>query len=194
MLQFKTLKLDPDLSFAVFRQTALLEEPTKARIAAVLKRDPRRIDVHLRALCELFALQKLDPHPSGTGKPIYLPLDVGIAGYLGASEIRRLHIFIMNERLAASSYSGEKRKLFYYYRSSGKKMIHLLEEGMNGGLRAFQAFESERIRKTDAELMRAFVAKNPGARGEVVAPVKERLRVQGVVFQPWEWLADGASS
>lgn len=192
--QFKTLNLDSELSYAILRQAAILEEPTKAHIASALKIDARRIATHLQALCGLFVLQRLDPHPSGTGKTIYLPLDVGVAKFLGAPLGRRLHIFLMNERLCSNAYSSEKRKVFYYYRSTGKRMIHLVEESIDAPLRAFQVFEAERIKKTDAELMLAFLKKNPGAKGAVYAPLPESQKINGCSFQPWERFCETTKS
>ena len=98
--QFKRLKLDTELTYALFRHAAILEEPTAAALSRQTRANPKKIGTHLKALCELFVFIRLDPHPSGTGKPIYLPLDAGIAGHLGAPFMKRLHIILMNERMA----------------------------------------------------------------------------------------------
>ncbi len=184
--QFKTLNLDGELADSILKLTAVLEEPSRAAIARATRVDPRRIGTHLEALTELFVLQKLNPHPSGTGKPIYLPLDVGIAEYLGASMIRRLHIWLMNERMAKNAYFDQKRKSFYYYRSTGKRMIHLVEGSVDQATQAFQVIDHEGIRKTDAELMIAFLNKNPKAAGAVFAPIPEEQKIKSCIFMPWE--------
>jgi predicted AAA+ superfamily ATPase len=186
--QFAKLKLDSDLASAILSETCTLEEPTQAGIARRLKTDPRRIASHLKALTELYVLQKLLPHPSGTGKPIYLPLDTGIATHLGAPLSRRLQIWVMNERMAKASYYPGKSRKFYYYRSTGKKFIHLVEEVVDSPLRAFQVFENERILKTDALLMKGFLQKNPGSQCVVLAPIQEPQKVEGIAFLPWEAL------
>lgn len=192
--QFTGLKLDSELAYLILQAASTEEEPTQPAISRRLKQDPRRVATHLRALCELFALQRLSPHPSGTGKPIYLPLDAGIAGHLGAPLSRRLHIWLMNERMASASYSRGKRRNVYYYRSTGKRMIHWVEESIGAPTQAFQLFEDERIRKTDALLMLAFLKKNPGAEGLVYAPIAERQLEAGCAFEPWEMLAPAARS
>jgi predicted AAA+ superfamily ATPase len=184
--QFQKLKLNSELAYLILKQCSVLDEPTTPNIAKALRTDPRRINTHLRVLTELFVLQRLDCHPSGRGKPIFLPLDPGVAHFLGASLIRRTHIFLMNERLCSNAYSREKRKVFYYYRSTGKKMIHLVEDSIDSPLRALQVLDAERIKKTDAELMKAFLKKNPGARGEVYAPLPRPQLINDIRFVPWE--------
>jgi predicted AAA+ superfamily ATPase len=186
--QFKDHKLDGDLAFEILKLSATLEEPTRAAMTKSLRADPRRIETHLKALCALFALQRINPHPSGTGKPIYLLLDAGIAEFLGASRLRRLHIWLMIERMAKNSYNREKRKSFTYYRSSGKKMIHWVEEGIDQNPRAFQLMDEERIRKIDAALMEAFLVKNPSAAGTILAPIPAQQKIGKSQFLPWEEL------
>ena len=101
---------------------------------------------------------------------MYLPLDTAIADFLGASVSRKLHIWLMNERLAKNSYLNENRKQFFYYRSTGKRIIHWVEESIDKPTKSFQLLDHERILKTDAELTLAFLNKNPLAKGTVFAP------------------------
>jgi hypothetical protein len=183
--QLKTLRLEGELALRLLEQTSVLEEPTCPAIARALGVDGRRVASHLRALCELFVLRKLDSHPSGGGKAIYLPLDAGVARFFGASLIRRLHVTLLNEKLVSDACSKGRRAAFYYYRSTGKRPIHLLEERM-GRIHAYQVMEREAVRKTDAELMAAFLRKNPGSEGTVFAPVLHGHRVKGISFRPWE--------
>jgi hypothetical protein len=187
--QFKSLRLEGELVNTILKLTATLEEPSRAALARATRIDPRRIDTHLEALTQLFVIQKLNPHPSGTGKPIYLPLDTGIAEYLGAPLMRRLHIWLMNERMAKNAYFDQKRKSFYYYRSTGKRMIHLVEESVDRPTQAFQLIDHEAIRKTDAELMIAFLKKNPKAQGSVLGPIPEKQKIKTCIFLPWETIS-----
>lgn len=184
--QFPKLKLDGDLAYGLLKLSATLPEPTQSAMARALRTDGRKVGTHLRALCALFVLQKLAPHPSGTGKPIFLPVDAGIARFLGAPRSRCLHVWLLVERMSANAYSVEKRRSFSYYRSPGKNWVHLVEERIGGGPLAFQVFEGERIRKTDVLLLKAFLARNPGAKGALLAPVPERMKVAGVWVEPWE--------
>lgn len=185
--QFKTLKLDGEIAYQIMKELALQTEPTLAAVSNSLRLDSRKVDNHLRALEELFVVTKLMPHPSGTGKPIFMLFDSGLAHHLGASLERRLHIWLLNEQMSYESYFGTKRALFYYYRSSGKKMIHLVREAADKTLTAFQLINFEKFQFADSELMRAFLKKNSGkATGHVLGPSTEKVKINDVPFVPWE--------
>ena len=186
--QFKRLKLDSELTFALFRHAAILAEPTAAALGRETRANHKKIGTHLKALCELFVFTRLDPHPSGTGKPLYLPLDAGIAGHLGAPLMRRLQIALMNERMASNTYGGGKRHAFHYYRSTGKRVVHLVEEEPGGKTMAFQLLDREAVKKPDLELLKAFLRKNPGAEICLLAPVREPWKYDGVKVESWEWM------
>jgi hypothetical protein len=93
----------------------------------------------------------------------------------------------MNERMAKNSYGGGKRHSFYYYRSTGKRWVHLVEEE-EGMLRAYQVFEREEVKKPDLELLKAFQKKNPGSDVHLLAPVSQSWVYEGVRVEPWEWI------
>ncbi len=186
LFQFKTLKLDGDLAFEILRCTATLEEPSQAAIAKKLNVDGRKIGTHLKALCELFVLQRLDPWLKGSGKPIFLLLDPGVANFLGAPVVRRLHIWIMNERLAFNAYFETKRSRFYYYRSRAKTWVHLVEDRIDGGIQAYQCVTQEALTKRDMELMKSFLSKNPTARGFMLAPILRQTQIESIPVLPWE--------
>ena len=157
--QFKKLKLDSNLAYSILRECAVQDFPTQANIARKLNTDSRRIGTHLNALCELFVVNRIDPHPSGTGKSIYLLLDAGIAHFLGANLERRLHILLVNEKMAKNSYFGKKRNRYFYYRSSGKQIIHLIEDDIDDGVVAYQLFNREVVKIPDLERLKAFKKK-----------------------------------
>ncbi|MBX9766151.1 MAG: AAA family ATPase [Bdellovibrionales bacterium] len=186
--QFKTLRLDSDLAYSIFKECCLQNEPTQASIAKALRKDGRRVATHLKVFCELFALVKLDPHPSGHGKSIYLPMDAGLAFHLGANLERRLHIILMNERMAKNTYFGKKRNRYFYYRSTGKRMIHLIEEDLDKGLIAFELSTKERIKLPELELLKAFKKKNPKTKTVFLAPIEGGWKEGVVQIQPWESL------
>jgi predicted AAA+ superfamily ATPase len=185
--QFKTLKLDGEIAYQIMKQLAIQPEPTLAAIASSLRLDSRRVGTHLKALEELFVVTRLLPHASGTGKPIFMLFDAGLAFHLGASLERRLHIWLMNEQISYESYFGSKKAFFYYYRSSGKKMIHLIRESVDGLLTAFQIINFEKLQFSDSELMSAFLKKNPGkAKGHILGPSPTNTKIKNVAFIPWE--------
>jgi len=186
LYQFKKLKLDGELAREILKSTAVLNEPTQAEIAKILKVDGRKILSHLNALSALFAVIPLRAHPSGTGKTMYLPFDAGIAHHLGASLVRRIQICLMNERMLKSELSEIKKSQFFYYRSIGKKQIHWVEVNDSGKISAFQIIDHEKIKQTDAELMRAFMRKNKQSTGVVLGPLTREHTINGVTFQSWE--------
>lgn len=186
--QFKTLKLDGEIAYLILRELAQLHEPTLAHIASTLRLDSRKVANHLKALEDLFVVTRLMPHPSGTGKEIFMLFDVGLAHHLNARLERRLQIWLMNEQLAFESYFGVKKTQFYYYRSSGKKMIHLVRESADRSLTAFQLINFENLKFADSELMGTFLKKNTAkARGYVLGPQTDKTRIDSVNFAPWEY-------
>jgi predicted AAA+ superfamily ATPase len=186
--QFERLRLDPELAYSLLKHSSTLEEPTAAAFARLTRANHKKVATHLKALCELFVLVRLEAHPSGTGKAIYLPLDSGVATHLGAPMLKALQITLMNERMAKNGYSGGKRHSFYYYRSPGKKLVHLVEEQLGGKLKAFQLFDREAVKKTDLELLKAFLKRNSGAEVYLLAPTTDSFRSQGIKIKPWEYM------
>jgi predicted AAA+ superfamily ATPase len=184
--QFKRLRLDAELAYSILGHTATLEEPTAAALGRLTRANHKQVGTHLKALCELFVLTRLDPHPSGTGKPTYLPLDSGIAGHLGAPLMKRLHIALMSERMAGNTYGGGKRHTFQYYRSTGKRLVHLVEASPGGKTRAFQLFDREAVKKPDLELLKAFKRKNADSEVCLLAPVADAWKEEAVKIEPWE--------
>lgn len=185
ILQIAKFKLDPSLARSILGLTATLEDPSQAEIARNLRTNTRKVENHLIALMGLFAIHRIDPHPSGGGKPIFIPLDTGIATFLGAKLTRQLQVWLLNERLANSEYKKSRRSQFYFYRSLGKRFIHLIERNGSEEL-AFEIHETESPGKLDSFLMSAFLKKNKNSMGQVLAPVTSKTRIEGVDFVPWE--------
>jgi len=185
IFQFKSLRLDSGVTQRILKQCALLEEPTASGIAKTLRLNAKTVLKHLDILCELFVLTRLDAHPSGTGKTHFLPFDVGVAQFLGASPIRLLQIFLLNELLVRDQCQNTKRSEFYHYRSTGKRQIHVIEVPADRPPVAHQLMDIERIRITDVQLLKAFIRKNPGASGRIYAPVRNRIEIDGVDVHPW---------
>lgn len=184
--QFKRLKLDTQLAYGLLRNASVLEEPTAAALSRATRANPKKVATHLKALTELFCLIRLDPHPAGTGKTIYLPLDPGIAGHLGAPLLKQLQIALTNERMAKNVYDGGKRHSFYYYRSTGKRLVHLIEEHLDGKTFAFQLMDRESVKKPDLELLKALKKKIPRAKLNLLAPVRDGWAFDSIDVEPWE--------
>ncbi len=190
LFQIKKYSLESGIARSILELTATLEEPSQAAIASALRIHTRKVSQYLAALQALFVIHRLDPHPTGTGKSIFLPLDCAIAGTLGAGLTRQLHIWLLNERMALSEYSHKQRSRFFYYRSLSRRWIHLIER--NGSHeRAFELQLSETPKKIDSALIKAFLAKNPRSRGAVYAPVMAPVKIDSTAFLPWEEVAAG---
>lgn len=185
--QVKKYKLDSDLAFNVLKATAVLAEPTLAEIARFSRESAKKVQSHINALSELFCVIRLNPHSSSKGKSIFLPLDSGVASHLGASLIRKLQVALMNERLTHHQNFDSKQTLHSFYRSSGKNIIHWVEESQDDGkLTAIQLFDVEKIKKTDLALLKAFGEKNPKASLILLAPVTTEMKIEGIQILPWE--------
>lgn len=183
---FKKWRLDGELAMQIFRAISILEIPTLAEIARKTRVPARKVDTHLRALEQLFAIYKIPMHPSARGKKaIYLPLDPAVAAFFDASLQRKIQIFLLNERLCANHYAGHSEVRFYYYRSRTRNQIDLVEE-LRTKTRAFQIIESETFTGVTFEIMKAFLAKVPGSEGIIYAPVSQPLKIEGFWLRPWE--------
>lgn len=186
--QFKTLHLDGEIAYLILRELAQQPEPTLANVAGALRLDARKVANHIKALEELFVVTRLLPHPSGTGKPLFMLFDTGLAKHLGAPLERQLHLWLMNEQMSHEAYFGTKKTLFYYYRSTGKKMIHLVRETTDRTLTAFQILCQENIKHSDSELMSAFLKKNKTkTQGYILTPALDKTKINTVPFVPWEF-------
>jgi hypothetical protein len=128
----------------------------------------------------------LNPHPQGGGKPIYHLLDAGIAHYLGASLLRRLQIVLLNERMAYNHYFEAKANQYYYYRSTGKNHIHLIESTLDGKVKAFMVSDRDSVNLVDIAILKAFQMKCSKAELHWMAPVRDSYSLGGVKIQSWE--------
>lgn len=184
--QFKKLKLEGELAQKILALCSTLVEPTKAEISKHLRVNHKKVETHLEALMQLFVLNRLPPHPSGTGKPIYIPFDCGVAHYFQAPKTRLVQICLLNELLVRDTCRNQRPSEFYYYRSTGKRMIHVLEHPSKGPLTAYEIITHDSIKKPDSELMKAFLRKNPRARGLVLAPISEKIKINEISYFPWQ--------
>ncbi|MCM0606464.1 MAG: ATP-binding protein [Xanthomonadaceae bacterium] len=188
LLQFKKLKLDGELALEIFEQVSVLENPTLAAISKATHTSARRVESHLKALEQLFAIYRLHAHSSmRSSKPIFLPLDSSIVTYFSGSFSRKAQVSLLNERLCLSHYSGDPHAKFFYYHSRSKRMIHLLEEQKNKKI-AFQILEYEDFSGVDLELMRVFLAQHEGYQGTVFAPITRQEKIHSIKLKPWEAL------
>lgn len=170
-LLFPKLKIEPELCRAILEKVATLDLPEAGAIARVLKRDLRRIKTHLQALRELFVIHALDPHPSGTGKPLYFLCDVSMARRLGADFERQLYTWTLQEQLSQRSYRADRDSRLFYYRTPKGRIIHLILESSEQ-ICAMKLLPEERVTERDLEILKAFRVRHEGT--------KKRTTVLGI--------------
>jgi len=65
-------------------------------------------------------------------------------------------------------------------------MIHIVEVKSDRKIMAYQIQTHDSLKKTDSELMKAFLVKNRGSIGSVFAPISGKIRLNQIVYRPWE--------
>jgi uncharacterized protein len=183
------LKLDPELTLRILELLATSLEPTEGTIAKVLKRDLRRVKTHMSGLKLLFAVNKLNPHPLGTGKPYYFLADVGIARNLGATHERLIQTWLVQEQLSQRSYRNDRESRLYYYRTSKGSLIDLIVEDAKE-VHALKIHSDEKYNQTHLRILSAFNEKS-ATRGSrvILGPIRSREKKLGIEIFPWESLA-----
>lgn len=183
--QIAGARLSGELARDVLTAAAQVEHPTLAEISARLRVDARRVRRHLEALEAVFVLIRLEPHPAGVGKALYLPFDAGLAGHLGASLHARLRIWAINECLAQNEYAGKPKPRVRHYQSSGRSTVDLVVE-VPGQTTAVVLSDEEAPGTYTLRPAEALLKKLPGARAVVLAPVSVTQR-RGPRLQILPW-------
>ena len=190
--QFPTLKVDSDLSYSVLEQIARLEEPSNPNIARALSCDVRACAKILNLLEILFVVHRLNPHPLGTGKPLYFLCDVGLTTHLGANFERQLWTWCLHEQLSQRSYGGETASHLSFFRNSKGRVLHLIIENQKE-MGALKILSTERWDKRDLELLKSFEKKvgqtRLRARLTVLGNERISLRKERIEMYPYEALA-----
>ena len=107
-LQIPGKKVDPARMMRLLREIALSPEPDSAHLSKSLRIAPGTIKSLLEVLQTLFVINRIEPHPLGTGKPHYYLCDPGLASRLGdPSRGHSKQPFIWS-RLLNSIISGSK--------------------------------------------------------------------------------------
>lgn len=182
---------DPELGRDILEQIARLETPNLAQISESLKLDSRRIKRHVQILQELFVISSLEPHAAGFGKSLYFIYDCGIARFLGASQLRVIQTWFLNEQLSQRSYRGELKWKLHYYSTQKGSLVDLLIE-VDQKLVALQFIETAHVKKTDLLVLKGLQKKlGLSAPPMLVAigPFSKSYEEGGVAFFPYEAVA-----
>ncbi len=184
--QFKGWRLDTDIAKDIIGLCATLDEPTCAAIARKLRQTGRKIQKHLDALMQLFALQKVNPHPDGRGKSIYYPIDSAIVKFLGGDLHRQLVVTLMNEVLCEWHYVKLKTPKLYYYRSASKNRIDLVVGENSDDVTAYQIFSNESVPETQMNILRALQEKVKKLKVNCYYPGPTSIMIDKFKILPWE--------
>ena len=182
------VKINSDLAQKILEEIAVIAEQTIGALSKALKVDPRRIKTHIECLEALFVLHKLKPHPLGTGQPIYLHCDVGLATYLGASFERRLYTWVYQELLANGQIHSNTHEKLYYYRSLKGNIVHfILEDRQN--IIALKIIAKESTNLLDIKGLEAFANKSSSPKTlKLIAlgPIQRIFRDRSIEMINWE--------
>jgi len=114
-----------------------------------------------------------------------------LAKFLGASESRLLHIYLMNERLVYLHENSTKSFQFYYYLSHTGQMIHWVEESTEK--EAFQISLTEKLKQQEIELANYFAA-NEKAKMTILCRSASMEKMQSLFLKSYEAIATRAKS
>lgn len=190
--QFPKTKVDSDLALKIFQQLAVLEEPNNANIARAVRCSARTSQKILDLFQILFAVNKLNPHSLGTGKPLYFYCDVSLASHFGADFKRKLWTWTLHEQLSQRSYLGDRNTRISYYRNSKGSMIHLVLEN-NKNISPIKIIDTEKWDSRDYEILKAFdkKAQREGKKISLLALASSTLSLKNpkIEIYPFEALA-----
>ncbi len=192
VLQLKKMKPDPELCLRILQILPKLEEPSAPSLAHHLKRSTKRIATQLKALLQIFAIHRIDPHPLGTGKPLYFLIDPGLVGFMGGPFGARLESALITEFLAKQSYQALAQVRFSYYRTTKGARIPLLIETPDGKIIALKWVSAERLDRRELAIMHSFSKKAKREKFEVesviLCGVSRRSTADQVTILPWEFV------
>ena len=125
---FSKGKLSGDLAEEILEQCSILDHPDVASLAKNIGVDARRIQSHLLALEDLFAVRRVAPSEKGIGKDIFLPFDCGLASYYKANNRRLWQIFFLVHHINSTIFNSKKAPRIKYYLTSRHSFIDFVED------------------------------------------------------------------
>jgi predicted AAA+ superfamily ATPase len=116
---------DPDFAFALLDKMAYLLREGELPTLKHFSQPARKVREYLSAMEEIFLLRKINCHPSGIGKEVWLLMDSGLAAYLMGTAIGEnvtlslVRHFIWNELNIQAEYQGKRLARIYYKSAQG---------------------------------------------------------------------------
>jgi len=185
---FPRIKADSDLALKILEGIAILEHPDLPTLTKYCKKSARVVAKHIEILKTLFVIEQLNPHPLGTGKPIYFLCDVAIARALGARFEKLLYTWTFIELSAKKSYLDDYSSKYSYYRTSKGSTVHFIEEAA-GRISALKLLFEERFSSQDLYTLRSLSQKSSKIRLFALGAARHSLKDEKVEVLPWEGMA-----
>lgn len=116
---------DPDFAFMLLERIALLLRDGELPTLKHFPQAARKVRSYLTAMEDIFLLRKINCHPQGIGKEIWLVADSGLAAYLmdmimgEGPTLSLVRHFIWNEINIQAEYQGKKLIRNYYKSAQG---------------------------------------------------------------------------
>ncbi len=182
---FGIRQFNPDLARRIFVSIATLSVPTRLEIARNVGKTPRQIEAYLQAFKALFAVYEIEPHPTSVGKSLFYIFDSGIAKALGASSLRCLQIWFLNECFSHFSYQAKPRPDVFHYETTRGSRIDFIVHAREGSF-AYKVYEKESLSSYDLRALTAFREKHKGIPITALASCLAVHKIEkGVSVLPW---------
>ncbi|MBI5447961.1 MAG: ATP-binding protein [Gammaproteobacteria bacterium] len=126
-------QFDADFAFLLLERMASLLRNGELPTLKHFTKPARKIRAYLTAMENVFLLRKINCHPLGTGKEIWLFMDSGLAAYLMGQPfgegvtLSLVRHFILNEISVQAEYQGKRLTRTYYKSAQGSAVDFVLD-------------------------------------------------------------------
>lgn len=133
LAQFFKRGFDADYAFRLLEDMAVVLRQGALPTVKHFKGNARKIRNYLSAMEDIFLLRKINCHPAGIGKEIWLFKDSGLAHYLMQQSfgdditLSLARHYIWNELSAQAEYQGKRLSAIYYKSAAGSASDFILD-------------------------------------------------------------------
>ncbi len=124
---------DPDFAFLLLDRIAEVLRQGELPTLKHFSYPARKVRTYLTAMEDIFLLRKINCHPSGIGKEIWLLMDSGLAAYLMGTilgegvTLNLVRHFLWNELSVQSEYQGKRLTRVYYKSAQGSPVDFVID-------------------------------------------------------------------
>jgi hypothetical protein len=125
---------DADLAFIILEKMASVLRDGELPTLKHFIQPARKVRMYLSAMEEIFLLRKINCHPLGIGKEVWLFTDSGLATYLIGTTLGEgvtlslVRQFIWNEISVQVEYQGKRLSRFYYKSAQGNPVDFVIDD------------------------------------------------------------------